>query len=99
MLQKAGSEPAGEEQEEVGSQVKRRGLRGRGGDSEEGVAPLPQTLSAGSGLTGVRSAGVFEPLGEHLSVFLQQQELTQNHVGLKTHENTQNTHEIHMKYT
>lgn len=69
-------------------EVSERERTGRGGVSEEGVAPLPQTLSAGSGLTGVCSAGVFQPLGEHLGVFLKQQELTQNHVGLKKHENT-----------
>lgn len=68
------------------------GRTGRGGVSEEGIAPLPQTLSAGTGLTGVCSAGVFEPLGEHLSVFLQQQELTKHHVGLKTHKNMWTIH-------
>lgn len=52
--------------------------------SEEGVAPLRQTPRAGVGLMGVRSSGVSEPLGEHVCVFLQKQELTEHHVGLET---------------
>lgn len=65
---------------------KRRGLVRGGGVSEEGVTPLPQTLTAESGLTGVCPAGVPQPLGEHLRVFLQKQELTQDHVGLKNND-------------
>lgn len=71
------------------AQLRRRGhtckggVTGEGACSEEGVAPLIQALSTGSSLAGVCSGGVFEPLCEHLSVFLQQQELTQNHKGLR----------------
>lgn len=46
---------------------------------EEGVAPLLQALGAGSGLPGVGSRGVLQPIREELRVLPQQQELTQNH--------------------
>lgn len=55
---------------------------GQGYTSEEGVTPLLQTLSAQSSIVHVCTAHVLQPLGEHLHIFLQQQELTKNHVGL-----------------
>lgn len=69
-----------------GKNRKRRGLWLGGGVSEEGVAPLLQTQSAEACLAAVRAAGVFEPLCEHLAIFLQQQELTEDDVGLETHQ-------------
>lgn len=60
-------------------------LTAGGGASEEGVAPLLQTTATRLGLAGVGADGVLEPISEHLHIFLQQQELTENHVGLERH--------------
>lgn len=56
-----------------------------GGSSEECITPLPQANSARAGLARVCVCRVFQPLGEQLLVLLQQQELTEHHVRLKTH--------------
>lgn len=65
-------------------------LEGRGlcvmgaASSQEGVAPLLQALGAVISLLAIGCRDVLQPIAEQLRVFPQQQELTQNHVGLET---------------
>lgn len=43
-------------------------LRGANSSSQECVAPLFQTLRAGTRLSGVGTAGILEPLDEQLAI-------------------------------